>query len=59
MQLNDKGEVIDVHRQLHLDLLFLARVPHIEPGFRIKLEGVVAEIKSGHVFVQTPGAATV
>lgn len=25
-----------------------------EPGFRIKLEGVVADIKSGLVFLQTP-----
>jgi hypothetical protein len=54
VQLNDKGEVIDVHRQLELELA-VAPAPHIEPGFRIKLEGVVAEIKSGEVFVQTLG----
>ena len=54
VQLDDKGEVIDVHRQLELELA-VAPVPHIEPGFRIKLQGVVAEIKSGQVFVQTPG----
>jgi hypothetical protein len=55
VQLNDKGEVIDVHRRLELELA-LAPVPHVEPGFRIKLEGVVADIKSGQVFVNTPGA---
>jgi hypothetical protein len=54
VQLNDKGEVIDVHRQLELELA-IAPAPHVEPGFRIKLEGVVADIKSGQVFVQTPG----
>jgi uncharacterized protein YacL (UPF0231 family) len=52
VQLNDKGEVIDVHRQLELELA-IAPLPHIDPGFRIKLEGVVADIKSGLVFVQT------
>jgi hypothetical protein len=52
VQLNDKGEVIDVHRRLELELA-VAPVPHIEPGFRIKLQGVVADIKSGQVFVQT------
>ena len=36
LQLNDKGEVIDVHRQVDLQL-GLASVP--EPGFRIKLRG--------------------
>jgi hypothetical protein len=55
VQLNEKGEVIDVHRRLELELA-LASVPHVEPGFRIKLEGVVADIKSGQVFVNTPGA---
>jgi hypothetical protein len=54
VQLNDKGEVIDVHRRLELELA-VAPVPHIEPGFRIKLQGVVADIKSGQVFVQTSG----
>ncbi len=54
VQLNDRGKVIDVHRQMELELA-VAPVPHIEPGFRIKLEGVVAEIKSGQVFVKTPG----
>lgn len=54
VQLNDKGEVIDVHRRLELELA-IAPMPHIEPGFRIKLEGVVADIKSGQVFVQTSG----
>lgn len=53
VQLNDKGEVIDVHRQLALELAIALR-PHIDPGFRIKLEGTVADIKSGLVFVQTP-----
>jgi hypothetical protein len=53
LQLNDKGQVIDVHRQVGLQL-GLAPMP--EPGFRIKLEGVVARIKSGQVFVKTPGA---
>ena len=53
VQLNDKGEVIDVHRQLELELA-IAPLPQIDPGFRIKLEGVVADIKSGLVFVQTP-----
>lgn len=53
VQLNDKGEVIDVHRVLELDLE-LALVPHTDPGHRIKLDGVVAEIKSGQVFVKTP-----
>ncbi|HSA87682.1 MAG TPA: hypothetical protein VLE46_16025, partial [Nitrospira sp.] len=52
VQLNDDGEVIDVHRQLKLELA-IAPVPHMEPGFRIKQEGVVADIKSGLVFVQT------
>lgn len=52
VQLNDKSEVIDVHRQVELELA-IAPMPHIEPGFRIKLEGVVADIKSGLVFVQT------
>ncbi|MDH5739890.1 MAG: hypothetical protein OEY77_06150 [Nitrospira sp.] len=52
VQLNDKGEVIDVHRQLALELA-IAPLPHIDPGFRIKLEGVVADIRSGLVFVQT------
>lgn len=55
VQLNEKGEVIDVHRQLELELA-VASVPHTKPGFRIKLEGVVAEIKSGQVFVKTPVA---
>lgn len=55
VQLNEKGEVIDVHRQLELDFA-VASVPHTKPGFRIKLEGVVAEIKSGQVFVKTPVA---
>ncbi|WP_447980265.1 hypothetical protein [Candidatus Nitrospira bockiana] len=55
VQLNDKGEVIDVHRQLDL-VLALTAVPHTKPGFRITLQGVVAEIKSGQVFVKTPGA---
>lgn len=55
VQLNDKGEVIDVHRQLELELAVVP-VPHTTPGFRIKLEGVVEEIKSGQVFVKTPGA---
>ena len=55
VQLNDKGEVIDVHRQLELELA-IASVPHTTSGFRIKLEGVVAEIRSGQVFVKTPGA---
>lgn len=54
VQLNDKGEVIDVHRRLELELA-IAPLPHIDPGFRIKLEGVVADIRSGLVFVQTPG----
>jgi uncharacterized protein YacL (UPF0231 family) len=54
VQLNDKGEVIDVHRRLELELA-IAPMPHIDPGFRIKLEGVVADIRSGLVFVQTPG----
>lgn len=54
VQLNDKGEVIDVHRRLELELA-IAPMPSIEPGFRIKLEGVVAGIKSGQVFVQTSG----
>lgn len=54
VQVNDQGEVIDVHRLLKLELA-VDPVPHIEPGFRIKLEGEVAEIRSGHVFVQTPG----
>ena len=53
VQLNDKGEVIDVHRVLELELE-LALIPHTEPGNRIKLDGVVAEIKSGQVFVKTP-----
>ena len=52
VQLNDKGEVIDVHRQLELEIA-IAPAPHIEPGFRITLQSVVAEIKSGRVFVQT------
>ena len=54
VQLNDKGEVIDVHRRLELELAIVP-MPHIEPGFRIKLEGVVADIQSGLVFVQTSG----
>jgi TusA-related sulfurtransferase len=54
VQLNDKGEVIDVHRQLELELA-IAPMPHADPGSRIKLEGVVADIKSGLVLVQTPG----
>jgi hypothetical protein len=54
VQLNDKGEVIDVHRQLELELA-IAPLPHIDSGFRIKLEGLVADIRSGLVFVQTPG----
>lgn len=54
VQLNDKGEVIDVHRQLELEIT-IAPMPHTDPGSRIKLEGVVADIKSGLVFVQTPG----
>ncbi|MDK2744120.1 MAG: hypothetical protein H8K03_05090 [Nitrospira sp.] len=52
VQLNDKGEVIDVHRRLELELA-IAPMPHADPGSRIKLEGVVADIKSGLVFVQT------
>jgi hypothetical protein len=52
VQLNDKGEVIDVHRQLELELA-IAPMPHTDPGSRIRLEGVVADIKSGLVFVQT------
>jgi hypothetical protein len=52
VQLNDKGEVIDVHRQLELELA-IAPLPHSDPGFRIKLEGVVADIRSGLVLVQT------
>jgi uncharacterized protein YacL (UPF0231 family) len=52
VQLNDKGEVIDVHRMLELELA-LAPTPRTRPGHRIKLEGVVAEIKSGQVFVKT------
>ncbi len=52
VQLNDKGEVIDVHRQLELELA-IAPMPHTDPGSRIKLEGVVVDIKSGLVFVQT------
>ena len=53
MQLNDKGEVIDVHRVLEVEFE-LALIPHTESGHRIKLDGVVAEIKSGQVFVKTP-----
>ena len=53
VQLNDKGEVIDVHRRLELALA-IAPLPHIEPGFQIKLEGIVADARSGLVFVQTP-----
>ena len=53
VQLNDKGEVIDVHRQLELELA-IAPIPHAEPGRRIKLSGVVAENASGQVFVKTP-----
>ncbi len=52
VQLNNKGEVIDVHRQLELELA-IAPMPHTDSGSRIKLEGVVADIKSGLVFVQT------
>lgn len=52
VQLNDKGEVIDVHRQLELELA-IAPMPHTGHGSRIKLEGVVTDIKSGLVFVQT------
>ena len=52
VQLNDKGEVIDVHRQLELELA-IAPMPHTDPGSRIKLEGAVVDIKSGLVFVQT------
>jgi hypothetical protein len=55
VQLNDKGDVIDVHRQLQLGPAVIP-VRHTQPGFRIKLEGVVARIKSGQVFVKTPGA---
>jgi hypothetical protein len=51
-QLNDKDEIIDVHRQLELELA-IAAMPHTDPGSRIKLEGVVADIKSGLVFVHT------
>lgn len=54
VQLNDKGEVIDVHRQLELELA-IAPLPRTDPGFRIKLEGVVTDIKSGLVFLQTSG----
>jgi len=57
VQLNDKGEVIDVYRQLELELA-VAPVPHIEPGFLIKLERVVVDIKSRQVFVQTPWGNT-
>ena len=46
VQLNDKGEVIDVHRQLELELA-IATMPHTDPGSRIRLEGVLADIKSG------------
>lgn len=53
VQLNDKGEVVDVHGVLELELE-LALIPHTAPGNRIKLDGVVAEIKSGQVFVKTP-----
>ncbi len=55
VQLNDQGEVIDVHRRLELELA-IAPAPHTKPGSRIKLEGVVQEIRSGQVFVKTPGA---
>ncbi|GKS63938.1 hypothetical protein YTPLAS72_12420 [Nitrospira sp.] len=55
VQLNDKREVIDVHRRVEVELA-IAPMPRIEPGFRIKLEGVVADIKSGQVFVQTSGS---
>jgi hypothetical protein len=54
VQVNDQDEVIDVHRLLDLELAVIP-VPHIEPGFRIRLEGEVTEIRSGQVFVQTPG----
>jgi hypothetical protein len=54
VQLNDKGEVIDVHRRLELELA-IAPLPYIDPGFRIKLEGLVADVRSGLVFVQTSG----
>jgi hypothetical protein len=47
--------VIDVHRQLELELT-VAPMARIKPGFRMKLEGIVTEIKSGQVFVKTPGA---
>ena len=53
VRFNDKGEVIDVHRVLELELE-LALIPYTEPGYRIKLDGVVAEITSGQVFVKTP-----
>lgn len=53
VQLNDKGEVIDVHRVLSLEIE-LAPIPHTESGHRIKLDGVVAKIQSGQVFVKTP-----
>jgi hypothetical protein len=52
LQLDENGEVIDVHRQVELQAI----APAPQPGFRIKLEGVVARIKSGQVFVKTPGA---
>ncbi len=53
VHLNITGDIIDVQRQSDL-LPVPAPVPH--PGFRIKLDGVVARIKSGQVFVKTPRA---
>ncbi len=53
VRLNDKGEVIDARRQVEVPIA-VAPVP--QPGFRIKLEGVVVRMKSGQVFVKTPGA---
>jgi uncharacterized protein YacL (UPF0231 family) len=53
VRLNDNNEVIDARRQLEVPIA-VAPVP--QPGFRIQLEGVVVRMKSGEVFVKTPGA---
>jgi uncharacterized protein YacL (UPF0231 family) len=52
VQLNDQDEVIDVHPALEL-ALELIPVPYTEPGQRMQVDGVVAEIRSGQVFVKT------
>lgn len=52
LELNEAGKVIDVHR-FTVEMSF-EQHPRTNPGHEIKVDGTVAKIQSGLVYVKTP-----